>query len=75
MRECRSYGSVEGVMRNHQFLLRPCPDRLGRPGAKGAALQASEAVFRRVRNGLFVFYKRQRQQSGRETETRKGWKR
>jgi hypothetical protein len=35
------------------------PDRLGRPGAKGAALQASESVFRRVRSGLFVSVKRQ----------------
>jgi hypothetical protein len=35
------------------FVFLSCPDRLGRPGAKGAALQASEAAFRRIRSGLF----------------------
>jgi len=35
-----------------------CPDWLGRPGAKGAALKASETVFRRVRSRLFVLLRK-----------------
>src|SRR5690242_3827947 len=60
----------DAILAKHVFVFLSCPDRLGRPGAKGAALQVSEAVFRRVRSGLFVSVKRRSRQSGRETETR-----
>src|SRR3954463_4744549 len=35
----------DAILAKHVFVFLSCPDRLGRPGAKGAALQASEACF------------------------------
>jgi hypothetical protein len=39
----------DAILAKHVFVFLSCPDPLGRPGAKGAALEASEGVFRRLR--------------------------
>jgi hypothetical protein len=62
----------DAILAKHVFVFLSCPDSLGRPGAKGAALQASETVFRRVQGRLFVRFKRRSRQSAGETETRQG---
>jgi hypothetical protein len=43
----------DAVLAKHFLVFLSCPDPSGRPGAKGAALQASKAVFRRLPAGLF----------------------
>ena len=35
----------DAILAKHVFVFLSCPDSLGRPGAKGAALQASEDSF------------------------------
>ena len=42
----------DAILAKHVFVFLSCPDSLGRPGAKGAALQASETVFRRVQEQI-----------------------
>jgi len=63
----------DAILAKHIFVFLSCPDSLGRPGAKGAALKASETVFRKVQGRFFVPFKRRSRQSAGETETRQGW--
>jgi hypothetical protein len=60
----------DAILAKHVFVFLSCPDSLGRPGARGAALKASETVFRRVQGRWFVPFKRRSRQSTGEIENR-----
>src|SRR5690348_12142452 len=63
----------DAIFAKHVFVFLSCPDWLGRPGAKGAALQTRKAVFRRSGADCLCSCKRRSRQSAKGNRNPAGW--